>query len=164
MAKPLCICITNATPGGAPTTYDYYFEVDRSSHRHDCEHIVVFLQDRNITFVATSEHGKYKQHWPSEMQFEGTHPKVVYHKDGGRTHAFQKADTGGDFENPESARGTWHYGNLIAWDRFPNDGLRNKLAAANFGDTSMAIRDDGSFNWNLESAAGGLAGSFNPYA
>jgi len=53
---------------------------------------------------------------------------------------------------------------LIAWDRFPNDGLRNKLAAANFGDVSMATRDDGSFNWNLESAAGGRAGSFNPYA
>jgi len=149
--------------GWCAYVYDYYFEVDNPGHRHDWEHIVVFLQNRNIIFVATSAHGKYKQHGASELQFEGTHPKIVYHKDGGSTHAFRRADSGKDSENPENHWGTWRYGNLLAWDRFPNNELRNKLAGANFGKASMAIKDDGSFNWNLEAAAGGRAGEFKPY-
>ncbi|KAH7321752.1 necrosis inducing protein-domain-containing protein [Rhexocercosporidium sp. MPI-PUGE-AT-0058] len=143
--------------------YDYYFEADSPGHRHDWEHIVVFLKNRSIKFVATSKHGDYELHWPSELQFEGTHPKIVYHKDGISTHAFRKANAGGDSNNPENHWGSWRYGNLVAWDRFPNEGLRNKLAGWNFGSASMAI-NDANFNYQLAHAAKDRAPGFNPWA
>lgn len=72
------------------------------------------------------------------MPFDGTHPKIVYHKDGGLTHAFRfaKAD-----EEPENHHGTWQRPALVSWNNFPR-GIRDTLTSADFGDASLDLRDD----------------------
>lgn len=134
--------------------YDLYFEKDQVvagadafGHRHDIEYIVVWVNQDRVQYVSTSAHGGYSKHPSSEVGFEGTHPKVVYHKDGGGTHAFRLA---GMDEQPENHYGTWQYPALVSWDHFPS-GLRDKLTAADFGSASLAIKD-GSFEENLENA------------
>ncbi|KAF3352666.1 hypothetical protein VdG1_08832 [Verticillium dahliae VDG1] len=65
--------------------YDYYFEADFGwgAHRHDWEHIAVWVQHGQLKFV-------------------------VYHKDGALTHAFRWANDGD--EPPENHWKSWRWG------------------------------------------------------
>ncbi|MGC7094490.1 NPP1 family protein [Amycolatopsis lurida] len=135
--------------------YDLYFEKDQAvpgldafGHRHDIEHVVVWVQDDQARYVSTSEHGNYAKHAAADVRWEGTHAKIVYHKDGASTHCFRKAGAGD--EPPENHYGTWQYPDLVSWNNFPA-GIRDKLTAANFGSASLAIKD-GAFESNLEKA------------
>ena len=134
--------------------YDLYFEKDQAvdgsglgGHRHDIEHVVVWVHQGQARYVSTSAHGDYSTHPSSEVAWEGTHPKVVYHKDGAGSHAFRLAS--GD-EQPENHHGTWQYPALVSWDNFPG-GIRDKLTSADFGKASLAIKDQ-AFASNLENA------------
>jgi hypothetical protein len=98
-------------------------------------------------YVSVSAHGDYSTHAGSEVAWEGTHAKVVYHKDGASTHAFRLAN--GD-EQPENRYGTWQYPALVSWNNFPA-GIRDRLTGADFGKAGLAIKD-GSFEQNLEEA------------
>lgn len=134
--------------------YDFYFEKDQAvagadafGHRHDLEHIVVWVHNDQAEYVSTSEHGDYATHAASDVAWDGTHPKVVYHKDGGSTHCFRlaKAD-----ETPENHYGDWRYPGLVGWDNYPED-VRDTLTEADFGSASLAIKD-GAFADNLDKA------------
>ncbi|WP_188987324.1 NPP1 family protein [Saccharopolyspora thermophila] len=134
--------------------YDLYFEKDQAvagvdpfGHRHDIEHVVVWVHDDQARYVSASAHGEYQTRPASEVVWEGTHPKIVYHKDGASTHAFRFANAD---EQPENHHGSWQYPDLVGWDGFP-EGIRDRLTAADFGKASLAIKD-GAFEDNLEKA------------
>ncbi|MQA07997.1 MAG: hypothetical protein GEU98_05460 [Pseudonocardiaceae bacterium] len=144
--------------------YDLYFEKDQAvdgsgagGHRHDIEHVVVWVNNDEAQYVSTSAHGDFSTYPSSGVAWDGTHPKIVYHKDGGGTHAFRLA---GKDEEPENHYGTWQYPALVSWNNFP-DGIRDKLTGADFGSASLGIKD-GNFEENLEKAKPGDI-EFDPY-
>ncbi|NED07792.1 hypothetical protein G3I55_39875, partial [Streptomyces sp. SID6648] len=77
-------------------------------------------------------------HERSAVRFDGTHPKIVYHKDGISTHCFRLA-TSND-EPPENHEGTWQYPPLVGWNGYPA-GLREKLTAHDFGSANFGLKD-----------------------
>ncbi|MGH3759617.1 NPP1 family protein [Actinophytocola sp.] len=134
--------------------YDLYFEKDQAvsgwdpfGHRHDIEHVVVWVSDGEAQYVSVSRHGDYDVFPRSEVAWEGTHPKIVYHKDGPTTHCFRLA---GADEDPENHHDAWHYPALVSWDRFPA-GIRDTLTGADFGSASLGIKDS-AFASNLAEA------------
>jgi len=134
--------------------YDLYFEkdqavegVDAFGHRHDIEHVVVWANNGDPQYVSTSAHGGFSTYSRDQVQWEGTHPKIVYHKDGAGTHAFRLANAD---EQPENDYGTWQYPALVSWNNYP-EGIRDKLVAADFGHASLGIKD-GAFEDNLGKA------------
>ncbi|WP_260189797.1 NPP1 family protein [Actinophytocola gossypii] len=147
--------------------YDLYFEKDQAvpgidccGHRHDIEHVVVWVNQTSDTaeYVSVSAHGDYATYPRSEVGWEGTHAKVVYHKDGWSTHCFRIA---GKDEQPENHYGTWQYPDLVSWDHYPA-GIRATLVAADFGSASLAIKD-GAFEDNLRKAKPDAI-PFDPFA
>ncbi len=93
------------------------------------------------------------------MRFDGTHPKIVYHKDGIGSHDFRFANT--NDEPAENATGNWFYPRLVGWNGYPA-GLKDKLLAADFGSATLKIRDV-DFNYALSIAKpSGI--SFDPNA
>lgn len=137
--------------------YASYFEKDQVSygggsagHRHDWEHIVVWVHNNQAEYVSTSAHGGFTVHNRSDLPFDGNHAKVVYHKDGLSTHAFRAAKNDGGDEPPENHKGVWQLPTLVGWDGYP-DGLRDKLSQADFGSATLGIKDD-TFVSHLEKA------------
>lgn len=145
-------CNTN---GWCAHLYGLYFEKDQAvpgpfaigGHRHDWEHTVVWVYENQVRYVSVSAHGEYLTYPAAAVAFEGTHPKVVYHKDGIGTHALRLA---GRDEQPENHRGSWQYPPPVSWDLFP-PGVRDILTGADFGSATLAIRD-GIFEQNLDRA------------
>lgn len=145
--------------------YDSYFEKDQSvsgsGHRHDIEHVVVWVQDGEAKYVSTSGHGEYGTKPADEVAWEGDHPKVVYNKDGSAgTHAFRHATKD---ESPENHKGTWQKPDVVSWNKFPG-GVRDKLVNHDFGSADLGIKDEGGkFEKELEKAKpSGIA--FDPHA
>ncbi|MFD9301356.1 NPP1 family protein [Streptomyces sp. NPDC060048] len=141
--------------GWCAVMYALYFEKDQVSlgpgsagHRHDWEHVVVWIQNDQVAYVSTSAHGGFKVHTASQIRFDGTHPKIVYHKDGISTHCFRAANS--NDEPPENHKGTWQYPPLVGWNGYPA-GLRDKLSQADFGSALLGIKD-GQFNGHLAKA------------
>lgn len=94
--------------------YGYYFEKDQTvdgscgvGHKNDWEHIVVWVRDGDETpsYVAVSQHKGWDVKAASDVRFENTHPKVVYHQEGGLTHDFRFADEADD--SIENHTGQW---------------------------------------------------------
>ena len=151
--------------------YTFYFEKDQAvpgsglgGHRHDWEHVAVWVQNGTIRNVSTSFHGNYQIHAASAVAFENGHPKIVYHKDGVSTHTMRLASA---TEPAENHRGAWQYPTLVGWDGYPS-GIRDRLsgsaADAHFGTADFPLKDLGnSFNNNLAGAMpAGI--SFDPHA
>ncbi|MFF1547078.1 NPP1 family protein [Streptomyces sp. NPDC058291] len=135
--------------------YSLYFEKDQAvagsgigGHRNDWEHVVVWVQNGQVQYVSTSNHGSFTVHAASTVRFEGTHAKAVYHKDGIRTHCFRIANS--NDEPPENAKHTWQYPPLVGWNGYA-PGLRDKLSAYDFGSANFGLKD-ASFAGNLSSA------------
>ncbi len=129
--------------------YGYYFEKDQvlpgldcCGHRHDWEHIVVWVEgdalDGRARYVSVSQHSGWETRAAADVRWQGDHPKAVYHKDGVATHCFRFA-TSGD-EPPENHEGDWRVTGLIGWDDFPS-GVRDILAAADFGAATFKLTD-----------------------
>lgn len=152
--------------GWCAVVYAGYFEKDQATlgpaaigHRHDWEHVVVWINDNQVQYVSTSQHSGWKWYPRSSVRFDGTHPKVVYNKDGASTHFFRLANT--NDEPPENVTGGWFYPRLVGWNGYPT-GLRDKLMNANFGDATIKISDS-TFNDALNnSKPAGIP--FDPYA
>lgn len=128
--------------------YASYFEKDQAAlgggaagHRHDWEHVVVWVHADQVEYVSTSRHGGFDVHKKADLPFEDTHAKVVYHKDGVSTHCFRAAKNDGGDEPPENHKGTWQYPALVGWDGYP-EGLRDKLVQADFGSAKLGITDE----------------------
>lgn len=136
--------------------YAYYYEkdvavvdvLDAGGHVHDWEHIAVWVHDDKAEYVAVSQHGHYEIKSAEDVLWEGTHPKVVYHKAGGSTHAFRYARS--DDEPPENHYQKWMRSPLVSYNGFPS-GLRDRLMAHDFDSATLAIKD-ASFAVNLERA------------
>lgn len=144
--------------------YALYFEKDQTlpgccGHRHDLEHVVVWVEDGEARYVSASAHGDYDTRAASEVRWEGTHAKIVYHKDGLSTHAFRFAADHDD--PPENHGGVWQYPDLVSWNGFP-PGVREALVAADFGSARLALKD-GAFEADLEKAKP-VGIEFDPYA
>ncbi|KAI0862716.1 necrosis inducing protein-domain-containing protein [Xylaria cubensis] len=152
--------------GWCAYVYDYYFEKDvvlpylpiEAGHRNDWEHIVVWAQNGVAKYVAASAHGDYEVKAAADVRWDGTHPKMVYHKDGVGSHAFRFGNT--DDDNIENATGKWFYGALVSWNGFPSTTLRDKLVAYDFGSATLALRD-ANFAGNLDKARGSFIPEFD---
>jgi hypothetical protein len=138
--------------GWCAVMYASYFEKDQATlgpaaigHRHDWEHVIVWIYNNAVQYVAVSQHSSYAISAASGVRFDGTHPKIVYHKDGASTHDFRFANT--NDEPPENATGSWFYPRLVGWNGYPA-GYRDKLMSADFGDATIKI-DDGDFQYAL---------------
>ncbi|MET9734358.1 NPP1 family protein [Streptomyces sp. NPDC006458] len=152
--------------GWCAILYGLYFEKDQAlsgssigGHRHDWEHVAVWVQNNQVKYVSTSNHGSFTVHNASQIRFEGTHPKIVYHKDGISTHCFRAANSGD--EPPENHEHIWQYPALVGWNGYPA-GIREKLVSYNFGSANFGLKD-ASFASHLASAKpSGI--TFDPYA
>ncbi|WP_328786404.1 MULTISPECIES: NPP1 family protein [unclassified Streptomyces] len=126
--------------------YDYYFEKDvavehwpdAGGHVHDWEHIAVWVQNDQAKWVSASQHGGYEIKAADDVLWDGTHPKLVYHKDGASTHNFRFASSGD--EPPENHYHRWMRSPLVSSNGFPS-GLRDKLFDHDFDHASIAIKD-----------------------
>ncbi|MEU7339561.1 NPP1 family protein [Streptomyces sp. NPDC007074] len=165
--------------GWCAIMYASYFEKDQSSdgvgeiaggangHRHDWEHVVVWVQNNTVKYVSVSQHKGWATYGRSSIRFDpsGTHPKVVYHKDGGLTHDFRIANAGDD--NPvENVTGGWFYPRLVGWNGYPSVDFRNKFVYHTpFGAASIKI-GTGVIEGQLAAAQGGIDTpiAFNAYA
>jgi Necrosis inducing protein (NPP1) len=136
--------------------YSLYFEKDQASwgpgsagHRHEWEHVVVWVQGEWGMYVSTSAHGRYTIRHRNNVPWDdtGKHPKVIYHKEGLGTHTFRHANFG---EQPENHRGWWQFPPLIGWDGYP-PGFRDRLVSHNFGQAVFGLRD-GTFEHELGKA------------
>ncbi|MHB9859190.1 NPP1 family protein [Streptomyces sp. YIM S03343] len=152
--------------GWCAVMYASYFEKDQATlgpaaigHTHDWEHVIVWIYDNEIQYVSVSQHSGYQLAARSAIRFDGTHPKIVYHKDGVSTHCFRFANSNDD--PAENVTGNWFYPRLVGWDGYPA-GYRDKLMSADFGSATIKI-DDGDFQWALNYAKpSGIP--FDPYA
>ena len=153
--------------GWCAIAYGLYFEKDQAlagsslgGHRHDWEHVVVWVQNDVAKYVATSAHGDFTIAGAGSVRWTGTHPKIVYHKDGASTHTFRLA--GGGDEPPENAYGTWQYPALVGWTGFPSAAVRDKLSAHNFGSANFGLKDAAFAGLLTEAKPAGI--SFDPAA
>lgn len=127
--------------GWCAFVYTLYFEKDQgtfSGHRHDWEEVVVWVQNDQAEYVSTSAHGEFSVYTRAQIQWDGKHPKIVYHKDGLSTHSFRPANT--NDEPPENDLHTWQFPALVGWDGYPA-GLRDKLSAYDFGSANFGLKD-----------------------
>ncbi|MFZ4893713.1 NPP1 family protein [Plantibacter sp. Mn2098] len=157
--------------GWCAIMYASYFEKDQSTngvgeiaggtngHRHDWEHVVVWVQNNQVQYVSRSVHSGWQKDPASSVRFDGTHAKVVYHKEGGFTHYFRLANN--NDEPAENYTGNWFFPRLVGWDGYP-PGFRDSLMNANFGSATIKINDQ-NFNNSLNNAKpSGI--SFDPFA
>ncbi|KAK3381008.1 necrosis inducing protein-domain-containing protein [Podospora didyma] len=156
--------------GWCAIMYEYYFEKDQvvcgsysSGHIHDWENIVVFLRtsDQRVTRVAPSAHGNYKGATNSPRML-GERAKVVYHKDGGFTHAWRMAKSADD--KIENYTGEWFLGRLVGWEYWPSNSLRDKAMSVDSWNVNKAHPklSDAKFDENLKKAAGDQVPGFDP--
>ncbi|KAK0655135.1 necrosis inducing protein-domain-containing protein [Cercophora newfieldiana] len=152
--------------------YGYYFEKDwrdglcAIGHVHDWEHVVVWTRVENgqrvAKYVAASAHGKYniKARGDASLRWEGTHPKIVYHRDdaNGGTHAFRFANAGDD--RIENHYGRWFAGALLSYRGYPSEGLRSRLLGADWGSAKIDFKD-AEFQNALNKARPSEASAFN---
>ncbi|WP_433825916.1 NPP1 family protein [Actinoplanes sp. CA-015351] len=155
--------------GWCAIVYASYFEKDQAvagsglgGHRHDWEHVISWVDQatNQVEYVSTTQHSSQKTYTRSQVRFDGSHPKVVYHKDGASTHFFRLANS--NDEPPENHYHNWRYPPPVDWNGYPSLALRDKLMAANFGSATIKIKD-GSFE-SLLNAARPTNIPFNPYA
>jgi hypothetical protein len=155
--------------GWCAIVYASYFEKDQAvagsglgGHRHDWEHVVSWVSQTTdqVEYVSTTQHSSQVTYPRSQVRFEGSHPKAVYHKDGASTHFFRLAN--GNDEPPENHYHNWRYPPLVDWNGFPTVELRDKLMTADFGSATIKIKD-GSFE-SLLNAAKPAGIPFAPYA
>ncbi|GAA0945351.1 NPP1 family protein [Nonomuraea longicatena] len=146
--------------------YALYFQKDqttplgcsRCGHRHDWEHVVVWTQDDQLRYVAASAHGNYHIKPAADVDFSGTHPKIVYHKDGGSSHAFRFSVPA---QEPEDGNRSWHFPDLVSWNGFP-PGVRDRLTGHDWVAATLALKDENDvFRTDLDKARKGLTFEFN---
>jgi hypothetical protein len=131
--------------GWCAIVYAGYFEKDQTvngccGHRHDFEHVISWVNQASnqIEYVSNTVHSSVETHPRSEVRFDGTHPKIVYHKDGCcNTHYYRLANS--NDEPPENWYHTWRYPPLVGWDGWPSIPLRDELMNADFGSATIKI-------------------------
>ncbi|MFE9257342.1 NPP1 family protein [Streptomyces sp. NPDC006879] len=157
--------------GWCAIVYAGYFEKDQAvhgsglgGHRHDWEHVISWVNQASnrVEYVSTTQHSTVKTYPRSQVRFDGSHPKVVYHKDGAGTHFFRLAN--GNDEPPENHYHDWRYPPLVDWSGWPSSWLRDRLMNADFGAATIKITDrDNRFAALLNNSKPGSI-PFDPWA
>lgn len=109
---------------------------------------MVWIQDNQARYVSTSAHGNFDIYSSDRIRWDGTHPKIVYHKDGVSTHCFRPANS--NDEPPENHYHEWRFPTLVGWNGYPAY-LRDKLVQADFGSAVFGLKD-GNFAAHLAKA------------
>ncbi|MFZ4842532.1 NPP1 family protein [Mycetocola saprophilus] len=156
--------------GWCAIMYASYFEKDQAAngvgtivnngngHRHDWEHVIVWVHDNQVQYVSRSVHNHWDVDGRDRIRGEGSHTKVVYHKEGVTTHYFRLANN--NDEPAENYTHNWFFPRLVGWNGYPGD-LRNKLMNADFGSATIKI-NDANFSSSLRDAKpAGIP--FNPF-
>ncbi|MEU7871755.1 NPP1 family protein [Dactylosporangium sp. NPDC049140] len=134
--------------GWCAIVYASYFEKDQAlpgislgGHRHDWEHVISWVNQstNQVEYVTTTQHSSQVTYARSQVRFDGTHPKTVYHKDGASTHFFRLANS--NDEPPENHYHNWRYPPLVDWNGWPTTELRDRLMTADFGSATIKIND-----------------------
>ncbi|KAI0599086.1 secreted protein [Biscogniauxia sp. FL1348] len=141
--------------------YAYYFEKDQSvdgscgvGHRHDWEHIAIWLKDDAVQYVAVSQHTGWEIRKASDVRwFQDTHAKVVYNQDGSLTHDF-RFGTADDDKGVENHLKEWFLGDLVSYNGFPNVDVRKAMMDKDWGKASINIKD-GNWPGRIEKAKNG---------
>lgn len=149
-------CITKSGVTYCVHMYALYFQKDDAvpgadigeplEHRHDWEFALVWTKNGELTHASYSAHGNVHTKNKSELHFDGgggNTIKVVYHKDGGSTHAFRFAK---ENEQAENDLKRWLTPTLVEWplmksDREANWRLRFKFNDHNFGQANCPFND-----------------------
>lgn len=133
--------------------YALYFQKDQAmpgvswgGHRHDWEHALVWLKDGVLTHASYSSHGDVTTKAKEELSFDAgqlDHVKIVYHKDGVRTHCFRFAK---ENEPAENELGKWVTPTLVEWDQMhgtavSNEQLRAHFNSYDYGDANCSFND-----------------------
>lgn len=128
--------------------YALYFQKDQitalgGGHRHDWEYAAVWTKDGVVTHGSASAHGDLDTKAASELEFEDTHLKIVYHKDGLLTHAFRFADPDEIAENPYHLFVTPP---IVSWYELEVNGLtreqmRERLNSFDYGSATIPSKD-----------------------
>ncbi|MCV2886000.1 NPP1 family protein [Aestuariibacter sp. AA17] len=153
-------CLENQGDEYCGHIYMLYFEKDQVipylgfGHRHDWEYAAVFTKNGVVTHGTYSSHGDAITKPASELPFEGTHLKIVYHKDGALTHAmrFAKQPT----EIAENPYGRFVTPTITSWYKIVGDGLSNadmryRLNNYDYGSAHISVKDS-SFLGSLNKA------------
>jgi hypothetical protein len=157
--------------GWCAVIYASYFEKDQAvagsslgGHRHDWEHVISWINQaaNEVQYVTTTQHSSQVTYTRSQVRFEGTHPKIVYHKDGLSTHFFRLANT--NDEPPENHYHNWRYPPLVDWNGYPSTSLRDILMNADFGSATIKITDKDDRFRNLLNASKPSGIPFDPWA
>ena len=126
--------------------YGLYFEKDQAvagsgigGHRHDWEHVVVWVQNNQVQYVSTSNHGSFTVH-RGVRRSASTAPTRR-----SSTTRTASARTASGSPTPTTSRrrthkGTWQYPPLVGWNGYPA-GLRDKLSAYDFGSANFGLKD-----------------------
>nr|VFK78670.1 MAG: Necrosis inducing protein (NPP1) [Candidatus Kentron sp. SD] len=135
--------------------YSLYFEKDQTNiypiagHTHDWEYTAIWTRDGVITHGSTSAHGDLHTRPYDELPLENGHMKVVYHAEGGLTHAFRFADAGEVAENPY---GEFVTPTIVSWYEMEGDGAgmkngpaRSKLEGFDYGSGVLPITTNNGF-------------------
>lgn len=124
--------------------YALYFVKDKDSpvniagHRHDWEFALVWTTNDKLTHAYVSQHRSGDLRPISKIHFDAWCPecvKVVYHKDGGTTHAMRFADKNEKAENHDKY---WVKPPILDWWLMPA-AIRTKLNTANFGQANCSV-------------------------
>ncbi|KOV71665.1 hypothetical protein ADL00_07235 [Streptomyces sp. AS58] len=137
--------------GWCAIMYALYAEKDQESpwagHTHDWEHVIVWVNNNKVRFVSATAHGKWYSRCGTcaggvRYDPSGTHPKIVYHKDGGGTHALRFADPADDAV--ENSTGGWFYPRLIGWEWGYPGGvqMRDHFINTNWGKAKLELKDE----------------------
>ncbi|WP_328329680.1 NPP1 family protein [Kribbella sp. NBC_00382] len=157
--------------GWCAVIYASYFEKDQAvagsglgGHRHDFEHVISWINQaaNEVQYVTTTQHSSQVTYTRSQVRFDGSHPKVVYHKDGLSTHYFRLANS--NDEPPENHYHNWRYPPLVDWNGWPSTGLRDTLMNADFGSATIKITDKDDRFRNLLNASKPAGIPFDPWA
>lgn len=153
--------------GWCAIVYASYFEKDQTvsgccGHRHDFEHVISWVDQGSdqVEYVTTTQHSSQVTYPRSQVRFDGSHPKAVYHKDGISTHFFRLANS--NDEPPENHYHNWRQPPIVDWNGWPSTGLRDTLMNADFGSATIKITDGRFGNLLNASKPGGIP--FDPWA
>jgi hypothetical protein len=141
---------TECNHGWCAVVYSSYFEKDQVSaggaslgHKDEWEQVVSWVNQaaNEVDFLAVTQHGGSHTYNRADLRFEGTHPKVVYHKDGPGTHNFRIA--GANDEPPENFYHNWRFPPIVDYNRWPSIDLRNKMINHDWHGLTTNLDDNG---------------------
>ncbi|MFD8749640.1 NPP1 family protein [Kitasatospora sp. NPDC059577] len=157
--------------GWCAIVYASYFEKDQTvqgsgGHRHDWEHVISWVKQSSnqVEYLSLTQHSSQATYPRSSVRFDGSHPKVVYHKDGlpGLTHLFRLANN--NDEPPENHYHNWRQPPIVDWNGWPSTWLRDRLNNADFGSATIKTTDKDDRFRNLLNASKPAGIPFNPWA